>query len=98
MYQLLSKQRVKPASICIKIPATLGGLKACAELQKKGVRTLATTVFTVEQGLAAAEAAGCAVSLALGSSRSMLMQLSCHISTSLHTSMLSQLISSELTY
>lgn len=45
--------------VCIKIPSTLDGLAACAVLEKEhGVRTLATTCFCLEQGLAAAEA-GC---------------------------------------
>jgi transaldolase len=45
--------------VCIKIPSTTEGLRACAELESKhGIHTLATTCFTVAQGLAAAEA-GC---------------------------------------
>ena len=45
--------------VCIKIPSTVAGLGACAVLEKDhGVRTLATTCFCLEQGLAAAEA-GC---------------------------------------
>lgn len=75
LYQLLSKNAITPASICIKIPATLEGLRACVELEKQGVRTLATTVFTVEQGLAAAEAAGCKVSRALRWIEQVLTQL-----------------------
>lgn len=44
--------------ITIKIPATYAGLRACAVLEKEGIRTLATTLFTVLQA-AAAGAAGC---------------------------------------
>lgn len=43
--------------VCIKIPSTAEGIAACAELESKhNVRTLATTCFTVAQGLAAAKA------------------------------------------
>lgn len=43
--------------VCIKIPSTVQGIAACAELESKhNVRTLATTCFTVAQGLAAAQA------------------------------------------
>lgn len=44
--------------ISIKIPATHAGLRACATLEKDGIRTLATTLFTMCQA-AAAGAAGC---------------------------------------
>ncbi|KAK9895507.1 aldolase [Cystobasidium minutum MCA 4210] len=45
--------------ICIKIPSTVAGLKACSTLESQyDIRTLATTCFTLAQGLAAAEA-GC---------------------------------------
>lgn len=44
--------------LSIKIPATHAGLRACAVLEKDGVRTLATTLFTVCQAVAAG-AAGC---------------------------------------
>lgn len=45
--------------VCIKIPSTLEGLEACRVLEKEhDVRTLATTCFSVAQGLAAAQA-GC---------------------------------------
>jgi transaldolase len=43
--------------VCIKIPSTVEGIAACEELeQQHDVRTLATTCFTVAQGLAAAKA------------------------------------------
>ncbi|PWY96351.1 transaldolase [Aspergillus sclerotioniger CBS 115572] len=44
--------------ICIKIPSTWEGLKACEFLEKVGVRTLATTLFTISQAVLAAEV-GC---------------------------------------
>lgn len=53
---------ISPATPCdrisIEIPATRAGLRACAVLEKDGIRTLATTVFTVCQAVAAG-AAGC---------------------------------------
>ncbi|PYI06097.1 transaldolase [Aspergillus sclerotiicarbonarius CBS 121057] len=44
--------------ICIKIPSTWEGLRACQYLEKAGVRTLATTLFTLPQAVLAAEV-GC---------------------------------------
>ncbi|EHA23875.1 hypothetical protein ASPNIDRAFT_40065 [Aspergillus niger ATCC 1015] len=44
--------------ICIKIPSTWEGLKACQVLEQAGVRTLATTLFTMPQAILAAEV-GC---------------------------------------
>ncbi|OOF90373.1 hypothetical protein ASPCADRAFT_135222 [Aspergillus carbonarius ITEM 5010] len=44
--------------ICIKIPSTWEGLKACEYLEKAGVRTLATILFTIPQAILAAEV-GC---------------------------------------
>ncbi|OJJ48452.1 hypothetical protein ASPZODRAFT_62478 [Penicilliopsis zonata CBS 506.65] len=44
--------------ICIKIPSTWEGLMACRTLELAGVRTLATTLFTMEQAILAAEV-GC---------------------------------------
>lgn len=40
--------------VCIKIPATWEGLQACRELEKRGVATLATTMFCMEQAALAA--------------------------------------------
>ena len=45
--------------VCIKIPSTWEGLQACRELQRAGVATLATTLFTQEQAILAGEV-GCA--------------------------------------
>lgn len=44
--------------ICIKIPATYEGLEACRILNEMGIGTLATCVFSVEQGILASEV-GC---------------------------------------
>jgi len=38
-----------PNRICVKIPATWEGLQACKELEAKGIKTLATTLFSLEQ-------------------------------------------------
>lgn len=42
--------------ICIKIPATWEGLQACRTLEDKGITTLATTMFCMEQAALAADA------------------------------------------
>ncbi|KAL7272271.1 hypothetical protein RUND412_004931 [Rhizina undulata] len=44
--------------VCIKVPSTWEGLKACEILEAEDIRTLATTLFTIEQAVVAAEA-GC---------------------------------------
>lgn len=44
--------------ICIKIPSTWEGLQACKVLEAKGIKTLATTLFTIEQAALAGEV-GC---------------------------------------
>ncbi|KMK59609.1 transaldolase [Aspergillus fumigatus Z5] len=44
--------------ICIKIPSTWEGMMACRALEMAGVRTLATTLFTMSQAILAAEV-GC---------------------------------------
>lgn len=44
--------------VCIKIPSTVEGLRACAELEKSGIATLATTLFSMEQAAFAAHV-GC---------------------------------------
>jgi len=39
-----------PASrICVKIPSTWEGLQACRQLEEEGIKTLATTLFSLEQ-------------------------------------------------
>jgi transaldolase len=47
---------VDPSRICIKVPSTWEGIQACLELESKGIRTLATTIFSIEQAVLAAEA------------------------------------------
>ena len=42
--------------ICVKIPSTWEGLRACQILQQHSVKTLATTVFNMEQVVLAGEA------------------------------------------
>jgi len=44
--------------VCIKIPSTWEGLEACRVLEKNGISTLATTLFSMEQAALAADA-GC---------------------------------------
>ncbi|KAI9698120.1 MAG: hypothetical protein M1836_004122 [Candelina mexicana] len=44
--------------IVMKVPGTYEGLKACRQLKADGIKTLATTVFTMEQAILAGEA-GC---------------------------------------
>lgn len=46
------------ARIAIKIPSTWEGMKACYTLQSTGVKTLATTLFSMTQAVLAAEV-GC---------------------------------------
>jgi transaldolase len=42
----------------MKVPATWEGLQACRELRYSGIKTLATTLFTMEQAVLAGEV-GC---------------------------------------
>ncbi|KND91694.1 Transaldolase, partial [Tolypocladium ophioglossoides CBS 100239] len=42
--------------VCIKIPATWEGLQACRIVEAKGIATLATTMFCMEQATLAADA------------------------------------------
>ncbi|POR36815.1 Transaldolase [Tolypocladium paradoxum] len=42
--------------VCIKIPATWEGLQACRIVKAKGIATLATTIFCMEQAVLAADA------------------------------------------
>lgn len=55
-------QHVEPgfdvSRIAIKIPCTYEGMMACHTLELAGVRTLATTLFGMAQGMLAAEV-GC---------------------------------------
>jgi transaldolase len=47
---------LNPNRLCIKIPATWEGIQACRDLEKKGIATLATTMFCMEQAVLAADA------------------------------------------
>ena len=49
---------VDVSRIVIKIPSTWEGLQACRKLEAEGIKTLATTMFTFEQAVLAAEV-GC---------------------------------------
>lgn len=42
--------------LCIKIPATWDGLQACRTVEERGIATLATTMFCMEQAALAAHA------------------------------------------
>ncbi|KAF1985360.1 transaldolase [Aulographum hederae CBS 113979] len=55
IFQMMGKTR---DDFCIKIPATWEGLQACKVLSALGIKTLATTLFAMEQVALAAEA-GC---------------------------------------
>ena len=44
--------------LCVKIVATWEGLQACHQLTALGIKTLATTLFTMEQAMLAGEV-GC---------------------------------------
>ena len=71
LYELLSGGQVGKARVCIKIPSTIQGIRAIRYLESGGkldehqlgssltegpIKTLGTTVFAVEQGLAGAQA------------------------------------------
>lgn len=47
---------VNPKRICIKIPATWEGIQACRIAEARGIATLATTMFCMEQAALAAHA------------------------------------------
>ena len=42
--------------LCVKVVSTWEGLQACKQLSTLGISTLATTLFTMEQAILAAEA------------------------------------------
>ena len=50
--------KIDVSRVCIKIPSTWEGLQACRILEAKGINTLATTLFTIEQAALAGEV-GC---------------------------------------
>jgi transaldolase len=61
LFKLLSElsEHDFKTKLCIKIPSSWEGLQACRALQQDhGIKTLATTLFTIEQAALAAEV-GC---------------------------------------
>ncbi|OCH96163.1 aldolase [Obba rivulosa] len=55
---LFEAHGIPKSNVCIKIPATPESMVACQYLEKIGIRTLATCLFSVSQALAASQA-GC---------------------------------------
>ncbi|KAF2756111.1 transaldolase [Pseudovirgaria hyperparasitica] len=47
-----------PSRVCIKVPSTWEGLRACEVLEQQGINTLATTLFCMEQAVLAGKS-GC---------------------------------------
>lgn len=58
LIDLFTKHGIPANRVCLKIPSTGAGLVTCAQLQKEGINTLATTLFSVDQAVAAVQA-GC---------------------------------------
>ncbi|KAJ4472087.1 hypothetical protein J3R30DRAFT_3660003 [Lentinula aciculospora] len=56
LVELFEAKGIPRSRVCIKIPTTAEGMVACAELQKEGIQTLATCLFSVPQALAAHQA------------------------------------------
>lgn len=56
--RLFAQDGISPGRVCLQIPATGAGMAAAASLEKSGIRTSATTVFSIDQARAAANA-GC---------------------------------------
>ncbi|KAH9946618.1 aldolase [Amylocystis lapponica] len=55
---LFAEHGIPADRVCIKIPATPASLIACQHLEKNGIRTLGTCLFSVPQAIAASQA-GC---------------------------------------
>ncbi|KAF5351258.1 hypothetical protein D9756_008466 [Leucocoprinus leucothites] len=55
---LFAEHGIPKERVCIKIPSTPESILACQYLQKIGIQTLATTLFSLPQALAASQA-GC---------------------------------------
>ncbi|OBZ79776.1 Transaldolase [Grifola frondosa] len=55
---LFELNNIPNSRVCIKIPATPQSIIACQELERIGIRTLATCLFSVPQAVAASQA-GC---------------------------------------
>jgi transaldolase len=58
LIDLFAKNGIPSNRVCLKIPSTGAGLVVCSQLQKEGINTLATTLFSVDQAVAAVQA-GC---------------------------------------
>lgn len=58
LIDLFNRYDIPTSRVCLKIPSTGAGLAVCAVLQKEGIQTLATTLFSVDQAVAAVQA-GC---------------------------------------
>ncbi|EMD42050.1 hypothetical protein CERSUDRAFT_62010 [Gelatoporia subvermispora B] len=58
LVSLFEANDIPKSRVCIKIPATPESIVACQYLEKIGIRTLATCLFSVSQALAASQA-GC---------------------------------------
>lgn len=58
LVDLYAHYGIPKSRLCLKVPSTLEGLQACAQLEREGINTLATVVYSLEQALAGA-AAGC---------------------------------------
>ncbi|KAK4684895.1 transaldolase, partial [Tremellales sp. Uapishka_1] len=58
LISLFASEGVPKERVCLKIPATGAGMVAASQLEALGIRTLATTLFSVDQALAAAQV-GC---------------------------------------
>lgn len=56
LIELFAVHGIPASRVCLKIPSTGAGLAACAILQKEGIQTLATTLFSVDQAVAAVQA------------------------------------------
>lgn len=58
LVSLFEKHGIPKDRVCVKIPATPESILACQQLEREGIRTLATCLFSVEQAVAASQA-GC---------------------------------------
>jgi len=59
LIELFSQHGIPANRVCLKIPSTGAGLVVCSQLQKEGINTLATTLFSVDQAVAAVQAGCC---------------------------------------
>lgn len=56
LISLFNEHDIPTSRVCLKIPSTGAGLATCAILQKAGIKTLATTLFSIDQAVAAVQA------------------------------------------